>query len=51
MSFRSEEVLMNNISESQLKTFYIGFDLGVCRTTEFADILMDAVVDFAFGYH
>lgn len=51
MSFRSEEILVHNISESHLKTFYIGFDLGICRTTEFADILMDAVVDFAFGYH
>ena len=51
MSFRAREVLVHNISESRLKTFYIGFDLGVCRTEAFSDILMDAVVDFAFGYH
>ena len=51
MAFKTSEVLEHNISEAQLKTFYIGFDLGVCRMEAFSDILMDAIVDFAFGYH
>ncbi|MCD8031085.1 MAG: DUF1837 domain-containing protein [Bacteroides sp.] len=51
MIFNSNSVLVHPISESKLKTFYIGFDLGICMMESFAELLMDTIVDFAFGYH
>lgn len=51
MAFGANQVLVQHISEAKLRAFYIGFDLGACRTEAFSDVLMDAIVDFAFGYH
>lgn len=51
MIFNSSNVLVQKISEAQLRTYYIGFDLGICQINSFSEILMDAIVDFAFGYH
>lgn len=51
ITFGSEDILISEINELNLKAFYIGFDLGAYQLTEFTDVLMDALVDFAFGYH
>lgn len=49
--FGLKYVLEQPIVEDKLKCFYIGYDLGESRLNEFTDVLMDAIVDFAFGYH
>jgi len=51
MKFNSLGVIKNHISEANLHTFYAGFDLGLFRYEAISEILMDAIVDFAFGYH
>lgn len=51
IEFGSNDILVSEIEETNLRAFYIGFDLGACQLTEFTDILMDSLVDFAFGYH
>lgn len=51
MDFGLKNVLELPIAEGKLKCFYIGYDLGKCRLNDFTEVLMDAVVDFAFGYH
>ncbi len=51
MDFGLKHVLELPIAEGKLKCFYIGYDLSEYRLDEFTEVLMDAVVDFAFGYH
>jgi Domain of unknown function (DUF1837). len=51
MCFGLSNVLEAQIVEPQLKCFYIGYDMGMCRIDDFTDVLMDVIVDFAFGYH
>lgn len=51
IQFGSEDILKTEINELNLKAFYIGFDLGVCQVNQFSEIILDALVDFAFGYH
>ncbi|WP_334320809.1 HamA C-terminal domain-containing protein [Gilliamella apicola] len=52
IEFGCNEVLIEgNHGIPNLKTFYIGFDLGKYRLDSFSEIVMDALVDFAFGYH
>lgn len=51
MDFGLKNVLELPIVESQLNCFYIGYDMGEYRLEEFTEVLMDSVVDFAFGYH
>ncbi len=51
ITFGSEDILVTEIEDINLKAFYIGFDLGIYQLKEFSDILMEALVDFAFGYH
>jgi len=50
-AFNSEYVIIEHISEVNLKTYYVGFDFGRYRYDAFSEKLMDAIVDFAFGYH
>lgn len=49
--FGSEKIITEHISEADLKTYFVGFDLGKYRWDALIDKLMDAIVDFAFGYH
>jgi len=49
--FGSEAIITEHISEADLKTYFVGFDLGKYRWDQLIDKLMDAIVDFAFGYH
>lgn len=51
MAFGINEIIVKKIDDATFKAFYIGFDLGNCRLIPFCDILLDALVDFAFGYH
>ncbi|MFT6442920.1 MAG: hypothetical protein ACJASM_002473 [Salibacteraceae bacterium] len=51
MNFNSHSVINTQNKGAQLQIFYLGFDLGRYRNEEFTEILMDVIVDFAFGYH
>jgi hypothetical protein len=47
----SSDIINQKFSEGNLRTYFVGFDLGEYRNDSFTEILMDIVVDFAFGYH
>lgn len=51
MAFGINEIIVQKINDAKFKAFYVGFDLGSCRLGPFCDILLDALVDFAYGYH
>ncbi|WP_103864821.1 DUF1837 domain-containing protein [Aquimarina sp. I32.4] len=51
MNFNSHSVIKNKNKGAQLQIFYLGFDFGRYQNDEFTEILMDVIVDFAFGYH
>lgn len=51
MAFESHRIITQHISEANLRTYYVGFDLELYRNEELAEKLMDTIVDFAFGYH
>lgn len=51
MTFKSIDVIQQHISEADLRTYFVGFDFGKFRYDALTEILMDAIVDFAFGYH
>ena len=49
--FNSENIITEHISEADLRAYFVGFDFNKFRLDELADLLMDALVDFVFGYH
>lgn len=49
--FGSEKVITQHVSDADLKTYFVGFDLGEYRYDELVDSILDAIVDFAFGFH
>ncbi len=49
--FASEKVITEHISEADLKTYFVGFDFGKYRYDELVDLILDVIVDFAFGFH
>ena len=49
--FGSEEVITQHISEADLKTYFVGFDYGKYRYDELTALILDVIVDFAFGFH
>ena len=51
MKFDLQEVLDEKINETHLRAYCVKFDFGVCKIEALADILLDGLVDFAFGYH
>ncbi|MDO8999671.1 MAG: DUF1837 domain-containing protein [Bacteroidota bacterium] len=51
MAFESQHIITQHISQADLRTYFIGFDFGKYRNEAFTEILMDTIVDFAFGYH
>lgn len=51
IEFGCKNVLVSNFEEDKLKVFYIGFDFGKYRLDAFTEVIMDSLVDFAFGYH
>lgn len=50
MSFNANTVI-NHSEYNNTNVFYVGFDLGRYQNTELTEILMDVIVDFAFGFH
>ena len=51
MVFNSNEVIVQHFKQATLRSYYVGFDFGAFRLDALTEILMDAIVDFAFGYH
>ena len=51
MAFGINEIITKQIDDATFKAFYIGFDMECCRLEPFCDVLLDALVDFAYGYH
>lgn len=51
MVFNSNEVIVQHFKQATLRSYYVGFDFGAFRLHALTEILMDAIVDFAFGYH
>lgn len=49
--FKSKGIISKIISVPTLDTYMVGFDLGEFRYEPLSELLMDTVVDFAFGYH
>ncbi len=51
MRFSSSTVINQHVSSSNIRAFFVGYDLGEYRNEPFTEILLDTIVDFAFGYH
>jgi len=49
--FNSEYVITEHISNADLKTYFVGYDLGRYRCDELVEKIIDAIVDFSFGFH
>ncbi|GAB6888963.1 DUF1837 domain-containing protein [Desulfothermus okinawensis JCM 13304] len=49
--FNSEDVITQHISKADLRAYFVGYDFGKIMLDSLIDVLMDALVDFAFGYH
>ncbi len=50
-TFNSENIIKERIFNADLRTYFVGFDLRAFRYDLLADYLLDALVDFSFGYH
>ena len=51
MSFELNTVLDEKVNRASLRAYCVKFDFGECMITPLADILLDALVDFAYGFH
>ncbi|MEK9159271.1 MAG: DUF1837 domain-containing protein [Patescibacteria group bacterium] len=51
LTFKSDAIVNEHISEADLRAYVVGFDLGEFRYDKTVDIFLDGIVDFAFGYH
>ncbi len=51
MRFNSQTVINQQKHGSNLHVYYVGFDFGRYLNEELTEVLMDVIVDFAFGYH
>lgn len=51
MAFSSTGVISEHKINPNLHGYIIGFDFGEFRYEPFAGLIMDSLVDFAFGYH
>ena len=51
MIFNSKDIIHQHFSEADLRTYFVGFDFGEFRYDSLTELLMDSIVDFAFGYH
>ncbi|KIM10303.1 MAG: hypothetical protein KU37_10925 [Sulfuricurvum sp. PC08-66] len=50
-TFSSENVINRHINNADLNVYFVGFDGGIYRDSHLTDYIMDALVDFAYGYH
>lgn len=51
MAFDLQTVLIEKIKEAHLRAYCVRFEFGECQIEALAEILMDALVDYAFGFH
>lgn len=51
MSFELNTVLDEKINNASLRAYCIKYDFGVCQIEPLTEILMDALVDYAYGFH
>ncbi|WP_288678007.1 DUF1837 domain-containing protein [Aggregatibacter segnis] len=51
MAFNSSSVIIEHSNVGRLRTYLVGFDLNQYRYDALVNVLLDALVDFAFGYH
>ena len=51
MSFELNTVLDEKVNNASLRAYCVKFDFGECMITSLADILLDGLVDFAYGFH
>lgn len=51
MSFELNTVLDEKINNASLRAYCIRFDFGICQIEPLAEILMDALIDYAYGFH
>ena len=51
MTFELNTVLDEKINNASLRAYCIRFDFGICQIESLAEILMDALVDYAYGFH
>ncbi len=49
--FNSQSVIIEHISEADLRAYFVGFDFNKFRYEKLSSVLMSALVDFAYGYH
>lgn len=51
MIFELSTVLDEKINNATLRAYCVKFDFGVCQIEPLSEILMDALVDFTYGFH
>jgi hypothetical protein len=51
MYFSSDSIINQQLSSAIIRTYFVGYDLGEYRNEPFTEVLLDTIVDFAFGYH
>ena len=51
MSFGLDTILDEKINEASLRAYCVKYDFGKCQIESLAHILLDALVDFAYGFH
>ena len=51
MIINSKNIINQHFTEADLRTYFVGFDFGEFRYDALTELLMDSIVDFAFGYH
>lgn len=49
--FNSQNVITEHISNADLRTYFVGFDFGQYRYDRLTEYILDALVDFSYGYH
>ena len=47
----SQDIIIEHISEANFKAYFVGFDFKIFRYEALSEIIMDSIVDFAYGYH
>ena len=51
MEILSHNIIHQHFKEAHLRTYFVGFDFKKFRYDSLTELLMDSIVDFAFGYH
>ncbi|HSX09880.1 MAG TPA: DUF1837 domain-containing protein [Candidatus Saccharimonadales bacterium] len=49
--FGASSIINQHISEADFHAYFVGFDFNVFRYDALVELLLNAVVDFSFGYH